>query len=37
MPYDISASAGLYKRVSGENTTDYNNPYHFLFNIAKKF
>jgi hemolysin activation/secretion protein len=36
-PYDIVASAGVYKRVSGENVNNYDHPYHVLFAIAKKF
>jgi hemolysin activation/secretion protein len=36
-PYDISANLAGYKRVSGETIDNYNNPYHVLFTVAKKF
>lgn len=36
-PYDITASLVAYKRVTGESVNNYDNPYHVLFNIAKKF
>jgi hemolysin activation/secretion protein len=36
-PHDITANAGLYKRLSGELVNNYDSTYRFLFNIAKKF
>lgn len=36
-PYDITANLWAYKRVTGESVNNYDNPYHVLFNIAKKF
>lgn len=36
-PYDIFATLGAYKRITGESVNNYDNPYHVLFNIAKKF
>ncbi len=35
--YDIAANLGLYKRVTGETVGNYDQPYHFLFNLSKKF
>jgi hemolysin activation/secretion protein len=36
-PYDVAASMALYKRTSGELANNYDSPYHFYFNLSKKF
>jgi hemolysin activation/secretion protein len=35
--YGIGANVGMYKRVTGEDVGNYDNPYHILFGISKRF
>lgn len=35
--YGIGANVGMYKRVTGEDVGNYDNPYHILFGLSKKF
>jgi len=36
-PYGIAANLGVYKRVTGEDVGNYDNPYHILFGMSKRF